>query len=162
VVLVLRVVWGDLMKCEDCEGPCSKAGVKEKHVHPGPASLNPVVIDDSYLSAKGPKTSPQQHCNHERKCYLWCGYDPMFCDAIGCEEDTRSRPAPSHPTYYTPEMVENRVRHATAKARDQTLYEVYLHFVDWHMNPEKYNKCNPKECYKYLESLRRAHKEQSP
>lgn len=47
------------------------------------------------------------------------------------------------------------LRHeATAQARDDVLYDVYLHFVDWYMNPDKYNECNPKECYKYIESLR--------
>lgn len=27
----------------------------EKHVHPGPAGINPIVIDDSYRSAKEQK-----------------------------------------------------------------------------------------------------------
>lgn len=61
--------------CSPCErtepecGACAGGSEKVQHVNPGPASLNPIVIDDSYRERKkDTMTPPQQHCIKEDVC----------------------------------------------------------------------------------------------
>ena len=82
------------------------------------------------MTAPAPATPPE-HCEHECVCgdYAIVMFDEseekQACCAIRkCEHDTRSRPAPSPETLYTAGMVENRVEHAKAQAREDTLMEI--------------------------------------